>query len=126
METTTRAPLPPAVLAALVLLPPPVLAWVLWQVGPEHITVTVNPGLVPLYWTPPALALASMGVAARGAHVRLRRGHPGHRAVTVTAVLGLLMLLPMLLFALACLLCSSIGQVDGGWAPEGPPTGIGA
>ncbi|MFV2177350.1 hypothetical protein ACFHW2_35405 [Actinomadura sp. LOL_016] len=118
MDTHTREPLHPAAVAALVLLPPPVLALTLWQAGPEYITIDVNPHLMPLYWVPLALTLAGGAAAVAGGFVRHARRRPGRVALWATGAAGFLMLLPMALFTFLCLYCASAGELDGGWLRE--------
>ncbi|MEV5828705.1 hypothetical protein AB0L25_24400 [Spirillospora sp. NPDC052242] len=118
MDTITRRAAHPTAVAVLVLLPPPVLAGTLRLVGPGHITIDANPGLLPLYWAPPALMLASAVAALAGGSVRRARRRPGHRGLWATGAAGLLLVVPLLLFAFVCLYGASASTLDGGWLPE--------
>ncbi|QFG22897.1 hypothetical protein [Actinomadura sp. WMMB 499] len=101
------------VYGVLVLAPSPVLALILWNVGPEHVTGT---DLEPLYWAPALLASVSGAVALWCAHVRRTRWRCDYRSLYIIGSLGVVMLIPLGLFALVCLIMSSIGTQDGGWS----------
>ncbi|RSN40407.1 hypothetical protein [Actinomadura sp. WAC 06369] len=118
MDTNTRRAVHPAAVAVLVLLPPPVLAGMLRMLGPEHITLRTNPGLVPLYWVPSVLMLAGGAAALAGGSVRRARRRPGHRGLWAAGAAALLMVVPLLLFAFVCVYGASASTLDGGWLPE--------
>lgn len=106
-----------AIIIAIVgIVAPVALMAVLFAVGPSHITVYVNSKLIPLYMLPAVLAFGGfVSAVIRGA--RVRRDHRGgHRLIWGLGAGAGLLWLALSLLGFYCLLMSTIGTQDGGWA----------